>query len=104
MFRRCLSLRQSDFCKWLALTELESHSEMREGSDMAERGSRVAEWVMRHMGSSLAIESAALVHDLCGILDVNSFEVTFPGSSATIQAVYAEAGCLVEHNCIPRCV
>jgi len=99
---RCLSLRQTDFCKWLALTELESHIEMREGSELGDRGERVAEWIVTNLGATIeGGAEASTIKQLCGILDVNSFEVTFPGSSGNIQAVYADAGCLVEHNCIP---
>ena len=44
-----------------------------------------------------------MVLDICGILDVNSFEVPNPSEncSGTVQAVYADAGCLAEHNCVP---
>ena len=40
---------------------------------------------------------------ICGILDVNSFEVPNPSENCpgTVQAVYADAGCLAEHNCVP---
>ena len=50
---RCLSLRQTDFCKWLALTELESHIEMREGSELGDRGERVAEWIVTNLGATI---------------------------------------------------
>ena len=44
-----------------------------------------------------------MVLQICGILDVNSFEVPNPSESCsgTVQAVYADAGCLAEHNCVP---
>ena len=44
-----------------------------------------------------------LILEICGILDVNSFEVPNPSEncSGTVQAVYADAGCLAEHNCVP---
>ena len=44
-----------------------------------------------------------MILQICGILDVNSFEVPNPSEncSGTVQAVYADAGCLAEHNCVP---
>ena len=44
-----------------------------------------------------------MILDICDILDVNSFEVPniSPSCSGTVQAVYADAGCLAEHNCVP---
>ena len=97
---RCLALRGSNFCLWLSLMELESHLEMREDSELGARGEKVALWITKYFGPTLEVDLGSLT-ELCGILDVNSFEVTYPKSSGTIQAVYAEAGCLVEHNCIP---
>ena len=44
-----------------------------------------------------------MILQICGILDVNSFEVPncSDNSSGTVQAVYADSGCLAEHNCVP---
>ena len=64
---RCLSLRQTDFCKWLALTELESHIEMREGSELGDRGERVAEWIVTNLGATIegGAEASTIKQVLC---------------------------------------
>ena len=96
---RCLALRQSDTMKWMNLMELESHMEMREGSEMDERSEKVGLWICKHFNHlEVNVET---VKEICAILDVNSFEVPVTRSSTTIQAIYSTAGCLVEHDCVP---
>lgn len=42
------------------------------------------------------------VRQICGILDVNSFEIsTTKGETSSIQAVY-RSGSLAEHRCVPN--
>ena len=67
---RCLSLRQTDFCKWLALTELESHIEMREGSELGDRGERVAEWIVTNLGATIegGAEATTIKQVTCSVL------------------------------------
>ena len=84
---------------WMNLTELESHMEMREGSELEERSTKVGQWICRHL-NNLDVD-VDTIKEICAILDVNSFEVPHSRSSANIQAVYSTAGCLVEHDCVP---
>lgn len=98
---RCLGLRDNNVSGWLNFTSLQSHVDMREETELGERADNVAKFILQRFGD-LGV-NRDMILQICGILDVNSFEVPHPSEncSGTVQAVYADAGCLAEHNCVP---
>ena len=44
---RCLSLRETNMMGWLNFTSLQSHLEMREGTELADRADAVAKFILQ---------------------------------------------------------
>ncbi|XP_059088067.1 SET domain-containing protein SmydA-8-like [Tigriopus californicus] len=96
---RLLSLRQ-DSCSsdWQAVAGMESHLEQR--SQVPHIQERVGK-IKNILLNDLALQGTApeeIVH-LCGVLDVNSFEL--PSPHGTVQALFKVTS-FMEHNCVPN--
>jgi len=99
--RPCLWLKQMDTELFSELMLFESHlAERDEDPEVEERVRAVANVVV----NELRIDGVSMqdVRLICGILDVNSFEITTAqGESSSIQAVYRSSS-LAEHRCVPN--
>ena len=87
---------------WDSFLSLQSHADARiEDEETAQRMQNVFVFIDQEL--QIPGMSVALVNQICGILDTNSFEVPSGGGGGggTIQAVYSVT-CLTEHNCIPN--
>lgn len=93
---RCLLLKKADPPKWQALSAMEAHNELRRA-----RGDI---WPTNEKNVVQRIKSWGLeydpeeIHTVCGILEVNAFEVG--GSGANARALYDRAY-LLAHDCTP---
>ncbi|CAG9564431.1 unnamed protein product [Danaus chrysippus] len=93
---RCLLLKKSDPSKWCSLSEMESHNAIRRSRGdiypMNDRNvvQRLKKWGLEYDDDE--------VHTVCGILEVNAFEVGASGANA--RALYSEAY-LLAHDCTP---
>ncbi|KAM3956978.1 SET and MYND domain containing, arthropod-specific, member 4 [Aphomia sociella] len=91
---RCLLLKKADPEKWAAITTMEAHNELRRARGdiypMNERNvvRRLKKWGMKFDDEE--------IHTICGILEVNAFEVGGGGRSA--RALYLRAH-LLAHAC-----
>lgn len=94
---RCLYLRDNNPGAWADLLNLQSTGQ---DESLAERGAKVAALVCGQIKLEGTF-SREMVFQVCAILDINSFEVKVPKTSASVQAVYGVA-CMVEHQCIPN--
>lgn len=101
---RCIHLREFHPEGFEALMQLESHlDERRQDAEVCQRVQHILERIMNHLEvDSVDSETISLI---CGILDINSFEVAIPrekcSAGGVVQALY-KIGCLPEHNCIPN--
>ncbi|XP_033608644.1 SET domain-containing protein SmydA-8 isoform X3 [Cryptotermes secundus] len=102
---RCLlKLRNSPTdSKWTSFLELESHEEKRRNTLIWRDHQLNIVEVLRDHGLLAPTEDADLVQRICGILDVNSFEVRGPPSKAGVterlRGVYLRAA-LMAHDCV----
>ncbi|XP_026322736.1 SET domain-containing protein SmydA-8-like [Hyposmocoma kahamanoa] len=93
---RCLLLKKADPAKWTALSAMESHNDLRRARGdiypMNEKSvvQRIRKWGLEY--------DAEEIHTICGILEVNAFEVG--GSGANARALYDRAY-LIAHDCTP---
>ncbi|XP_068617867.1 SET domain-containing protein SmydA-8 [Battus philenor] len=93
---RCLLLKKEAPEKWAAVSNMEAHNSLRRA-----RGDI---WPMNEKNVVQRLKSWGLkyddeeVHTVCGILEVNAFEVG--GSGATARALYDRAY-LLAHDCTP---
>lgn len=93
---RCLWLKENEPDKWSSLSQMESHLEERMKSDVHEvNQTNVVDFMNQYLRVTSFAERE--VHTICGIIDVNGFEI--PGPNAI--GLYGKA-CLLEHNCIPN--
>ncbi|XP_023948168.2 SET domain-containing protein SmydA-8-like isoform X2 [Bicyclus anynana] len=93
---RCLLLKKADPEKWAALSAMEAHNSMRRArGDIFPNNERHV--VQRLRGWGLQYEDDE-IHTVCGILEVNAFEVG--GSGANARALY-DAAFLLAHDCTP---
>jgi len=93
---RCLWLRDNEPQKWKDLMQMESHYEERKNTDIFEiNQTNVAEFVQKYLFVKDFNDEE--VHKICGIIDVNGFEIPGPN----IVGLYGKA-CLLEHSCIPN--
>lgn len=102
---RCLlQLRNSPTdSKWTSFLELESHEEKRRNTLIWRDHQLNVVDVLRDHGLLAPTEDAELVQRICGILDVNSFEVRGPpsksGDTERLRGVYLRAA-LMAHDCV----
>ncbi|XP_017774573.1 PREDICTED: protein msta-like [Nicrophorus vespilloides] len=99
---RCLLLKQYDAKKWAEFLELESHLKERKDSPIWFIHKEGVYDVLKKLNVDVDEE---LVQTICGILDVNSFEVR-PLFAATtpqecLRGVYLKAA-LMAHDCTPN--
>ncbi|CAG4942892.1 unnamed protein product [Parnassius apollo] len=93
---RCLLLKTEDPEKWKAVSAMEAHNELRLARGdiwpMNEKNvvQRIKKWGLRYEDEE--------IHTVCGILEVNAFEVG--GSGANARALYDKAY-LLAHDCTP---
>ncbi|XP_072944592.1 SET domain-containing protein SmydA-8-like [Epargyreus clarus] len=93
---RCLLQKEADPEKWKAISEMESHNELRRArGDIYPMNDRNV--VQRFKKWGLEYDSEE-IHTVCGILEVNAFEVGGVGASA--RALYG-AAFLLAHDCTP---
>ncbi|XP_052128169.1 uncharacterized protein LOC113211356 [Frankliniella occidentalis] len=104
---RCLLGVRSGLDGWTTFLELEAHLDQRRGTAVwSDRQSQVVE-VLRAAGVVPADGSEdELVQRICGILDVNSFEVRGPAAAGSagepLRAVFLRAA-MMAHSCVPNC-
>lgn len=101
---RCLFLRESDPETWKELMKMESHMEKRRDTPIWRNHKSNIEDVVASFG--LLTEDDVkneIVQKVCGILDVNTFELRIPGfelgPSECVRGVYLQAA-LMAHDCI----
>nr|XP_049702787.1 SET domain-containing protein SmydA-8 isoform X1 [Helicoverpa armigera]XP_049702791.1 SET domain-containing protein SmydA-8 isoform X1 [Helicoverpa armigera]XP_049702794.1 SET domain-containing protein SmydA-8 isoform X1 [Helicoverpa armigera] len=93
---RCLLLKTADPAKWAALSAMEAHNELRRARGdiwpINEKNvvQRFKKWKLQYEDQE--------IHTVCGILEVNAFEVG--GSGANARALYDRAY-LLAHDCTP---
>ncbi|XP_061719422.1 SET domain-containing protein SmydA-8 [Cydia pomonella] len=93
---RCLLLKKADPSKWAAVSAMEAHNALRKErpdiwpSNETHVLSRLRAWRMGFDDEE--------VHTICGILEVNAFEVG--GGGANARALYDQAY-LLAHDCTP---
>ncbi|XP_035444080.2 SET domain-containing protein SmydA-8 isoform X1 [Spodoptera frugiperda] len=93
---RCLLLKTADPAKWTALSAMEAHNELRKARGdiwpINEKNvvQRMKKWGLQYEDQE--------IHTVCGILEVNAFEVG--GSGANARALYDRAY-LLAHDCTP---
>ncbi|XP_050677124.1 SET domain-containing protein SmydA-8-like isoform X2 [Leptidea sinapis] len=93
---RCLLLKKADPEKWAAIAAMEAHNELRKA-----RGDI---WPMNEKNVVRRLQKWGLqfdeeeIHTVCGILEVNAFEVG--GSGMNARALY-DAAFLLAHDCTP---
>ncbi|KAI8439743.1 hypothetical protein MSG28_013436 [Choristoneura fumiferana] len=98
---RCLLLKTEDPAKWAALSAMEAHNALRRqrGDIWPSNELRVLKR-LRGWGMQFHDEE---VHTVCGILEVNAFEVGGGGGGGgggSARALYSSA-CLLAHACTP---
>ncbi|KAL0822091.1 hypothetical protein ABMA28_005455 [Loxostege sticticalis] len=93
---RCLLLKKFDPVKWTGLSAMEAHNELRRArGDIWPMNERLVVQRLKKWGLEYDPEE---VHTVCGILEVNAFEVG--GSGANARALYDRAF-LLAHACTP---
>ncbi|RVE47687.1 hypothetical protein evm_007676 [Chilo suppressalis] len=93
---RCLLLKKHDPSKWEKVSQMEAHNELRRArGDIFPLNERLV--VRRLQAWKLPYEPEE-IHTVCGILEVNAFEVG--GSGANARALYDRAY-LLAHDCTP---
>ncbi|XP_066994527.2 SET domain-containing protein SmydA-8 [Anabrus simplex] len=104
---RCLLLQRKHPERWKQLLSMEAHNKERgpETDTYKEIQKQVAgplhNRYLQHLDSDvLEHRSVELIHQLCGILDVNALEIRLPEGNEII-AVYPTAF-LMEHSCVPN--
>ncbi|XP_050347758.1 uncharacterized protein LOC126771738 isoform X2 [Nymphalis io] len=93
---RCLLLKKEDPDKWTALSAMEAHNDIRRArGDIWPMNDRNVVQRLKKWGLEYDEEE---IHTICGILEVNAFEVGVTGANA--RALYDEAY-LLAHDCTP---
>lgn len=96
---RCLLLKQVNPEKWRQLSEMESHNKIRR--NIPTLWNRNQELIVNRLRKQWGYTefSEDEIHTVCGILEVNSFEVGSSGCRA--RALFPEAY-LICHDCQPN--
>ncbi|CAG9832602.1 unnamed protein product [Diabrotica balteata] len=90
---RCLLLKATNFDSWTEFMKLECHLEARRDTPIWRRHKTDVEEILREMNIISEEDiNAELIQKICGILDVNTFEVRPPNS--TISTINPEKQCL----------
>lgn len=97
---RALLLKGSSIDKWNSINQLMSHAEERKGTELHQVIENNVVGFIRHF-LGLQQFSADEIHEICTILDTNSFEVRIPSKSVKIRALYKTCS-LLNHNCRPN--
>ncbi|XP_039756597.1 SET domain-containing protein SmydA-8-like isoform X1 [Pararge aegeria] len=93
---RCLLLEKADPDKWAALSAMEAHNSVRRArGDIFPVNDRNVVQRLKKWGLDYDDEE---IHTVCGILEVNAFEVG--GTGANARALY-DAAFLLAHDCTP---
>ncbi|XP_049876356.1 SET domain-containing protein SmydA-8-like isoform X2 [Pectinophora gossypiella] len=93
---RCLLLKKADPMKWAKVWAMEAHNEMRrQRGDIYPNNEKHVVQRLKKWGLEYDPDE---VHTVCGILEVNAFEVG--GSGANARALYDRAY-LLAHDCTP---
>ncbi|XP_045451281.1 SET domain-containing protein SmydA-8-like [Melitaea cinxia] len=93
---RCLLLKREDPDKWAAISSMEAHNDIRRArGDIWPMNDRNVVQRLKKWGLEYDDEE---IHTVCGILEVNAFEVG--GSGANARALY-DAAFLLAHDCTP---
>ena len=93
---RCLLLREHDKERWTQLNRMESHNEIRKGiKTLWQRNQEVVVDRLRKLWGFKEFTEDE-IHSVCGILEVNCFEIGQNGARA--RALYNEAF-LLAHDC-----
>lgn len=95
---RILNLREEDPTVWSRLMNLESNSDMREGTEVAAITQQTVVDII-HDRLQLEQYETETIEKVLGVIDTNAFEIRLPDSS--ILGVYGTAA-LLEHDCIPN--
>lgn len=96
---RCLLLKSHDKNNWDKLTYMESHNTIRKSIDsLWQRNQRVVVDQLRNRWGIKEF-SEDEIHTVCGLIEVNCFEIGQNESRA--RALYDEAY-LLSHNCVPN--
>ncbi|XP_066992473.2 uncharacterized protein [Anabrus simplex] len=98
---RCLLLRRAGKPAWDNLISLESHIEERRNLPIWMEHQFNVVQVLREQGLLQDDEDDELLQKLCGILDVNSFEVRTPAGTEQLRGIYSKAS-LLAHDCVPN--
>ncbi|KAG0712785.1 SET domain-containing protein SmydA-8, isoform A [Chionoecetes opilio] len=93
---RCLWLRDNDAPGWAALSLMEAHQGHRRATNVHEMNQVNVVNFMKQYLKVTAFEEEE-IHRICGIIDVNGFEIPGPN----ILGLYGKA-CLLEHQCVPN--
>ncbi|CAB3383801.1 Hypothetical predicted protein [Cloeon dipterum] len=97
---RCLALRDADPEKWAAVNQMEAHNDVRRARPAIWQANE--QLVVEPIRSAWRLASrfsADEVHTVCGVLEVNAFEVGPQGCS--VRALYP-AAYLMSHDCTPN--
>lgn len=96
---RCLLLKQVNPEKWQLINSMESHNKLRRNIPVLwnRNQEQIVNRLRHQWGYSEYTEDE--IHTICGILEVNSFEVGVSGCRA--RALFPEAY-LICHNCQPN--
>lgn len=93
---RCLLLKKMDPEKWASVSAMEAHNNMRRArGDIWPLNERNVVQRLKKWRLEFEVEE---IHTVCGILEVNAFEVG--GSGANARALYDRAY-LLAHDCTP---
>lgn len=96
---RCLLLKRVNREKWEKINEMESHNKIRRNiPSLWDRNQQLVVDRIRHQWGYAEFTEEE-VHTICGILEVNSFEVGTNGCRA--RALFPEAY-LICHDCQPN--
>ncbi|KAF6208536.1 hypothetical protein GE061_016994 [Apolygus lucorum] len=102
---RCLLLQKKNPRKWQQLLSLESHvDERKKDKDINHDVEKIASYICDNFlerldKGSLPDMSREIIHFICGVIEVNSLEITT--GRGEVHALYPSAS-LMEHNCMPN--
>lgn len=96
---RCLLLKELDCNSWNNLMQMEHHNDLRSANETLWKAKQ--EYIVDRIRDTWNISdfSEDEIHTVCGILDVNCFEVGYNGCWA--QALYWKPT-LISHDCQPN--
>ncbi|KAL1117654.1 hypothetical protein AAG570_003969 [Ranatra chinensis] len=103
---RCLILQKRNKRKWGEFISMQSHMDKRGPNSEVykELDERIVKYIIENFMAILdpgipPATSSEIIHQICGVLEVNGLEVT--AGRNDILALYPKA-CLMEHSCLPN--